>query len=487
MLRALAAVAVVAALLAGAGVYGWSQRTAIAEWWLLRRVAEMGIEPASLDVTSVGVAGAVVESVAIGAAEKPDLAAERVEVDWSWTGLRAGRFDAVRIRGVRLRAAIGADDELSLGALAPLLAGPGDPAAAPALPAPEIALDDAQLEIATPRGVATGAIGGALHEKDGALGGAFTLRASGAGLRVDGRLATGGTLAAPTFEASLTPSGEGPLTGRIDLRGAFAQQKGARSFDATAALRDVAVALGPLRVSGIHGTVRVVGPPLRTPKRQLLSFARADAGVPFTDGVVSFALRRDGTVAIERISLRFADGDIWAEDVRFDPSNQRLPVTLHAKGLDLASLLARVSLPGLRGSGRLDGELPVVRDGDTLTVAGGLLHNSEAGTLQYEPSASVRELAASRPTDLGLAVDAFSDFHYDILEARVDGDLAGEMKIGLRIRGVNPGFQDGRPVDLNLNLEAHVADLVRAGASSYRVPEVIEERLRAFSRDSEGK
>lgn len=93
-------------------------------------------------------------------------------------------------------------------------------------------------------------------------------------------------------------------------------------------------------------------------------------------------------------------------------------------------------------------------------------------------------MAASRPGDLGLAVAAFSDFRFDELEARLDGDLTGELAVALHVRGVNPGFQDGRPVELNLNLEARLADLVRAGQASYRVPEAVQEHLRAYSEDA---
>jgi len=93
-----------------------------------------------------------------------------------------------------------------------------------------------------------------------------------------------------------------------------------------------------------------------------------------------------------------------------------------------------------------------------------------------------RALAASRPNDLGLAFEALSDFRYEALEARLSGDLQGDMKIRLHVRGANPSFQEGRPVEFNLDLEARPADLVRSGLASYRVPEVIEERLRAFSK-----
>ncbi len=126
--------------------------------------------------------------------------------------------------------------------------------------------------------------------------------------------------------------------------------------------------------------------------------------------------------------------------------------------------------------------MPLLISKSAIVVKDGLLRAAEGGgKIVYAPDEKTRALAAARPNDLGLAVDAFSDFEYEILEARFDGELQGEMKIGLHVRGVNPGFQDGRPVELNLNLDARLADLVRAGAASYRVPTVVEERLKAFS------
>ena len=101
------------------------------------------------------------------------------------------------------------------------------------------------------------------------------------------------------------------------------------------------------------------------------------------------------------------------------------------------------------------------------------------------PSESARALAKSRPNDLGIAVAAFSNFHYETLEARVDGDLRGELRIALHVRGASPDFQDGQPIELNLNLESRLADLVREGVAVYRVPDVVEERLRAFSERGE--
>lgn len=473
-------------LLAGAAIATTiTERIAIAEWWLRAQIAARGVEPAALRVVRLDAHGIAIEDVAIGPPAAPDLAIAKVEADWSRRAFEERRFDAVRLSGVRLHATL-RGDAASTGALDPLWKGEGEAPAPPLLlPAREIALEDATLRIDTPQGVATGTIGGALREVEGGMGGDFALDVSGAGLRAKGRLAIAGTIAAPRFEASLEPSGGGPLTGKLAARGQWNSKDG---FETTLALRGVAIALEAAKVTGVNGVVALRGPPLHTPKGQLVSFGVADVGVPLHDGLVSFALRRDGKLAIERASLAFADGELYVADVTVDPRAKHQAVTLRARDLDLAALLAQAALPGLEGSGRLGGELPLVRDGAAISVANGLLHATEAGgTIRYVPSDSVRGMAAARPMDLGLAVEAFSDFRFEVLEARLDGDLDGAMKVGLHVKGVNSGFQDGRPVELNLNLDAHLADLVRAGVSAYRVPREIEERLRAFSAGAKGK
>jgi hypothetical protein len=473
-------------LLAGAAIaFAITERIPLAERWLHGRIAARGIGPAALRVVRLDARGIVIEGLALGAADAPDLAIAKLEADWSLRAIEEGRFDAVHVSGLRLLASL-QNESVTAGSLDPLWKGEREASAAPLLlPAREIAIEDATLRVDTPQGIASGTLGGALREIDGGIDGSFALDVSGAGLRAKGRLAIAGALDAPRFDATLEPTGGGPLTGKIAARG---QWKGADGFEAALALREVAVTLEAAKVTGLYGAIELRGPPLHTPKGQLVSFAVADVGVPLTNGLVSFALRRDGKVAVERASLAFAGGELFVADVVVDPRATRQSLTLRAKDLDLAALLAQASLPGLDGSGRVGGELPLVRDGAAIAVSGGLLRARDpGGTIRYTPSDSVRAMAAARPMDLGLAVDAFADFRFEILEARLDGDLDGAMKVGLHVKGTNPAFQDGRPVELNLNLDAHLSDLVRAGVSSYRVPQVIEERLRAFAEDAKEK
>ena len=489
MSRAVRAVGIVFALvvlaLALAAGVGFARRVSLAEWLLLDRIAALGVSPAALRVAEVGARGITIADLRLGAPDAPDLAIAAITASWSLAGLREGRLDSLEVSGVDLRGTQ-RDGQLSLGALDALFAGGASPDAALALPASEIAIETARIRIETPQGVATGTLGGSLESVEGGtIDGRFKLALDGAGLRARGALEISGSLDAPAFHSLLEAEPGLPIAGRVEVRGQLARESGERVFDATVALRDASFTSDIMRMSGVNGVIALRGPPLRTPKKQILSLGVVDVGVPLTDGLVEFTLRRDGSIAVALAMLHFAEGELRAQDVVLDLDAKQTALTLQARGLDLTALLAQVDLPGIEGSGTLDGDVPLVRTGSSLVVRGGALRAAEGGgRIRYTPTEETRAFAASRPNDLGLAVDAFSNFQYEILEATLDGELQGEMKVGLHVRGVNPGFQDGRPVELNLNLEARLADLVRDAGAAYRVPDVVEERLRAFS---EGK
>ena len=102
------------------------------------------------------------------------------------------------------------------------------------------------------------------------------------------------------------------------------------------------------------------------------------------------------------------------------------------------------------------------------------------GTGLAGASASATLALADQGYGIEQLLGALDDFHYDALEIRVDGDTRGEVEVVIHLGGFNPNFQRGRRVELNLNVEARLADLVRAGLFAYRVPEVILKKLEGF-------
>jgi hypothetical protein len=164
----------------------------------------------------------------------------------------------------------------------------------------------------------------------------------------------------------------------------------------------------------------------------------------------------------------------------FDPMADSQEAVLEVDGVDLTELLALVDLEGLEGTGTLEGEIPIFRDGEIVEIRQGELRGApEGGRIRYR-SASAAEALAQQGYGVEQLLGALDDFHYDVLELIVNGDILGEVEVAVHLGGFNPNYQRGRRVELNLNVEARLADLLSAGLVAYRVPEAILKELEGF-------
>ena len=380
-LRALAPLILLAGIaLAIAAAVAITERKTFAERYLLDRIAARGIAPASLRVNTSTHAASRSRISRSVRPPRPISPSTQIDATWSVEGVQAGRLDSLRVSGVKLRGAM-RNDALSLGALDALFGGEADRRATPpVLPSSRIEIADGTIEIETPQGIAKGTLGGSLHSgDDGAIEGDFKLRSTAPDCARSGGLSLSGSLDEPAVPRLAEAEAGLPIAGRVDARGRVTRQKGERVLDVTVALRDVELPQRAVRASGINGAIALRAPPLRTPKKQVVSLARVDVGVPLTDGLVEFSLRRDGSVAVALALLHFAGGELRAEDVVLDLAAKQTSVTLQARSLDLTELLAHVDLPGIEGTGFVEGDVPLVLSESAITVRDGLLRAAEGG------------------------------------------------------------------------------------------------------------
>ena len=64
---------------------------------------------------------------------------------------------------------------------------------------------------------------------------------------------------------------------------------------------------------------------------------------------------------------------------------------------------------------------------------------------------------------------------------KINGSATESVVISLRLQGPNSEYYEGHPVDFNLNVDAHLGDLIRAESAIVEIPSVIEDRLRKFA------
>jgi hypothetical protein len=268
-------------------------------------------------------------------------------------------------------------------------------------------------------------------------------------------------------------------TGTLEATGRVQYAAGKPRLALELAARDLALETPNAQFEGVNGTLRLDGPsPFSTPPGQLFSIGRTRFGLDLTDGVVSAQLRPDGVVVIEKAEWHTLGGRVFTAG-SVDPEAPHQALVLEAENLDFAQLLALVDLEGLSGEGLLDGRLPIDRSAEAIEIRGGVLRARPGARIRYHPAAGVASLKQSE-RGFELLLGAFEDLTVETLVLELDGDANGTMKLVLHLVGVNPEFQDGRPLHYNLSIESRLADLLRKGAAVYKLPQEIEERLQRF-------
>ena len=142
-------------------------------------------------------------------------------------------------------------------------------------------------------------------------------------------------------------------------------------------------------------------------------------------------------------------------------------VIIEADEWDLHSLLGLFSLNDLDIAGRASGRFPIEIVGANAYLRDAFLRSIEDGTLSYR--GDVGESASTANEYAGMAFDALRNFEYEVLGVSANGNLVGNIVLGLQMQGHNPDVLDGQLFKLNISIDSELAELVHAGSMSASV------------------
>ncbi|WP_198038797.1 intermembrane phospholipid transport protein YdbH family protein [Skermanella stibiiresistens] len=271
------------------------------------------------------------------------------------------------------------------------------------------------------------------------------------------------------------------ITGTFGLDGRYEWGEGAGPGRASVMAEDAAVDTGGFTARGINAVVAADRlSPLRLPPGQIVSIGLMDVGLPLTDAVIDFGVVGD-KLSIARAEWRWAGGLVRTHPFETRLTDQARTIELEAEGVDLRQLLSVAGVDGLEATGSLRGRLPVhLGSGGAVTIDGGKLETTGPGTLRYNPDEPPSFLSGDPGSGTDMLLKALTDFHYEALDLTVNGTAGGEMAISFAIRGSNPGFYDGYPVALNLNVGGALDTILRRGISTYNIPDAVRDRIMDF-------
>lgn len=189
----------------------------------------------------------------------------------------------------------------------------------------------------------------------------------------------------------------------------------------------------------------------------------------------SLAAPLAGRVDWQQAELGLFKGRAWLPAGAVDLSALSQGLTLKLDGLALEAILAAYPAEGLSGNGIIDGNLPLGLHDGKLVIRNGEVAARQPGVLQFR-SPKIQSLGQSNPA-MQLVATAIDDFRYDKLSSRVDYDESGKLLLALSLSGRNPALEQGRPINLNVNLEENVPKLLTSLQLSDRVSDTIRKRV----------
>jgi hypothetical protein len=272
------------------------------------------------------------------------------------------------------------------------------------------------------------------------------------------------------------------VAGKIGLDGTVSWTGSRVASDLKLLLEDLSMKLPQVQIVKLNTVLAVDSLlPFTTRAKQQVAIGLLEVGLPLTDALMTFDVGVGPTLRIADAKLALAGGQVTTAPVTLDPAAGHNDVRLKVTDVDLGQLLALAAVDGLAATGKLTGEIPVAIEGNAVIIRNGVLQATGPGTLSYAPGQAPSALQGGGST-VQLALAALSNFHYTDLRITLDRGADGDTVALMQVKGSNPDFYGGYPVEFNLNVSGKLDQILDRSLAGYHVPDMIQRRLLEFNK-----
>lgn len=310
----------------------------------------------------------------------------------------------------------------------------------------------------------------------------------GGALVADVRLEASGEKGSEALSGTLT-SWPPELTvsqGTLAIFGNLKMPTGERlAVDGSLKLEKISGIYDRMAFNGLEGEVEFqLGERGLTIDAPLIRLEEVNPGIPIgpaTAGAKYTAAARawgEGRLELMGANAEFLGGEVWVAPNSWDLDNSPWTIPLVVDNLELSRLMTLYPAENLSGTGKLSGRVPVlIAPGTGVRIEGGELVAHDPGGILKLPADRLRGISQDNQA-LELVARAVENFHYSVLDSRVQYDQDGTLHLDLHIEGRNPEVQGGRPIVLNIDLEEDIPALLTSLQLSGRVNEAITRKVR---------
>ena len=177
--------------------------------------------------------------------------------------------------------------------------------------------------------------------------------------------------------------------------------------------------------------------------------------------------------SLSDFSAEFFGGRIALTRLDYDMQKQEGETMLQLDNISLQKLLDLQGTKKVFATGTVRGTIPVKLKNGVFEIKDGGMNAEQSGQIIY---ATTPEERAAANQGLRTTYEALSNFLYVQLLSSINMAPDGKSAITIQLKGTNPDFQNGRSIELNLNVEQNLLDLMRSLSISSNVEQIITEK-----------
>ncbi|RTY40028.1 hypothetical protein EKD02_01125 [Chlorobium phaeovibrioides] len=178
-------------------------------------------------------------------------------------------------------------------------------------------------------------------------------------------------------------------------------------------------------------------------------------------------------ITLSNFSAGFFNSTMSIARMDYDMATGNGETSIHFSSLPLQKLLDMQGTKKVYATGTLSGSIPVTMENKTFAIRDGGMNAEQNGQIIY--ATTPEERAAANP-GLRITYDALTNFLYRDLTSTIDMEPDGQSEIALHLKGRNPDYQNGRPIEINLTIRQNLLDLMRSLSISSSIEQVISEK-----------
>jgi hypothetical protein len=208
-----------------------------------------------------------------------------------------------------------------------------------------------------------------------------------------------------------------------------------------------------------------------------VALALFDIGLPLEDLAANITFDPvERVFHVDEFSMNALGGSIEALPFSYDFSDEVNSISLDASSLQLETMIALADFDRISLSGSVSGLLPLLIGVDGVSMQGGRLQSDLPGGVIRYRAPEVDGALEDDNSQIGIVTRALSNFQYESLTADADYSVEGDLKLQMRMEGLNPDMDPYQPVILNLGVENNVPQLLRSLQASRSIADILQKR-----------